>query len=632
MSTFVTQPVRTRQAGNSRLLFQALAALVGGLLLFLLGAVVITGAYRLRYAGRIFPGVSVMGVDLSNLTPEEAAVRLSQSLTFPYNGQVLFVDGGRAWPASPADLGMVFDVGATVQAAYAAGRGGGLFENLAGQVNAGQGGVRIDPVVLIDERMAHDFLQQIVPAINQPMLEADLRLDGTTIVYRPGQTGRLLDVEATLALLVARLETFQDGQVSLVIEEQPPLVLDASAEAQTLQTILSQSMVLAVPDMQPGDPGPWTVDAPTLASMLQIVRIPAVEGGGMRYAIEMNTSTLDPLLQQIAGVVDRGTENARFVFNDETLQLELIRPAVIGRELDVQASHAAIQAELLSGSHAISLRMNYTDPQVVSDASAESLGITGLVASQTTYFRTSSQARIQNIQTAAARFHGLLVPPGATFSMAEVLGDVSLEGGYAEALIIYNGQTIKGVGGGVCQVSTTLFRTAFFGGYPIVERHAHAYRVYYYEQIERGYDEDLAGLDATVYVPLVDFKFTNDTPYWLLMETYVNVEARRITWKFYSTSDGRTVDWSTTGPENVDPPPAPLFVSNNDLAPNEITQVDWPADGADVTVTRTVTRDGAILHQDSLHTRYTAWQAVCEYGPGTEDPEALAAERGKCQP
>ena len=111
--------------------------------------------------------------------------------------------------------------------------------------------------------------------------------------------------------------------------------------------------------------------------------------------------------------------------------------------------------------------------------------------------------------------------------MGDALGDVSLDTGYAEALIIYGNRTIQGVGGGVCQVSTTLFRTAFFGGYPVVERYPHAYRVSYYEYTAGGdVDPDLAGLDATVFTPVVDFRFTNDTPYWLLMETYVNVRSQ----------------------------------------------------------------------------------------------------------
>jgi vancomycin resistance protein YoaR len=229
---------------------------------------------------------------------------------------------------------------------------------------------------------------------------------------------------------------------------------------------------------------------------------------------------------------------------------------------------------------------------------------------------------VQNIQAAAASFHGLLIAPGETFSMASQLTDISLENGYAEAAIIVGGRTVKGVGGGVCQVSTTLFRAAFFGGFPVVERHAHAYRVYYYEKVAGNrIDTSLAGLDATVYVPLVDFKFTNDTPYWLLMETYVTPSNSSITWKFYSTSDGRTVDWTTTGPINRTPPPDPQYIENPDLAEGEINQVDWEAEGADVNVTRTVYRDGAVYFQDYFNTHYQPWRAVYEYGPGTDIPD-----------
>jgi len=223
------------------------------------------------------------------------------------------------------------------------------------------------------------------------------------------------------------------------------------------------------------------------------------------------------------------------------------------------------------------------------------------------------------------------VPPGATFSMGETLGDVSLDNGFAEALIIYGGRTIKGVGGGVCQVSTTLFRTAFFAGYPIVQRVPHAYRVSYYEQTASGaVDPSLAGLDATVYFPLVDFQFVNDTPHWLLMEAYVYEGSRRIEWKFYSTSDGRSVQWNTTGPQNIVKPPPPLFEENPDLNRNQVKQVDWAANGADVTVTRTVLRNGQVYFTDTFDTHYEDWQAVCQYGPGSDDPEKTAKRKNLC--
>jgi vancomycin resistance protein YoaR len=222
----------------------------------------------------------------------------------------------------------------------------------------------------------------------------------------------------------------------------------------------------------------------------------------VQYQIGINNQALDAYLNTLAPEIARGTQNARFIFNDDTHLLEVIRPSAPGRSL-ISLPPSAINQRLLAGEHAITLPIAIIQPEVSDTATGEQLGITGNVAVYTSYFRGSTTERMQNIETAAANFHGLLVPPGATFSMADVMGDVSLDSGYAEAWIIFGGRTIKGVGGGVCQVSTTLFRTAFFAGYPIVERYQHAYRVGYYEQTARGYDSSLAGLDATVFVPMV---------------------------------------------------------------------------------------------------------------------------------
>ncbi len=139
----------------------------------------------------------------------------------------------------------------------------------------------------------------------------------------------------------------------------------------------------------------------------------------------------------------------------------------------------------------------------------------------------------------------------------------------------------------------------------------------------------MAGLDATVYFPLVDLKFTNDRPYWLLMETYFNPDDDSLTWKFYSGDDGRVVDWQNLGLRNVVPAPDPLFVENTDLPQGTCKQTDYPGDGADITVTRSVSRGGAVLFTDSIITHYQPWQAVYQYGPGTENPESLAAD-GMC--
>ena len=390
--------------------------------------------------------------------------------------------------------------------------------------------------------------------------------------------------------------------------------------------ILSQPLTLTLPNAAENDPGPFVYDVQVLAQMLGVQR---VDNG---VQVVLNRSGLHEILDPLKTRTDRLPKNAKFVFNDETRQLEPFENSQTGLVMDVDASITAINDALLRGEHTVPLFVEVAQPQISSTTTGAELGITELIQSQTSYFYGSSEERIQNIQAASARFHGVLIAPGAIFSMGETMGDVSLENGFAEALIIYGGRTIKGVGGGVCQVSTTLFRTVFNAGFPVIERYSHAYRVSYYEQTASGsVDPRLAGLDATVYFPLVDFKFKNDSPYWILMETYVNPGARTLTWKFYSTSDGRSVTWETTGPSNVVTAPSPLFEVNQELRKNEMKQVDWAANGADVTVTRTVLRDGAVYFQDEFSTHYQPWQAICEYGPDSKNPEKLADEKSLCR-
>lgn len=610
-------------------LIQILAALVGGFFIFVGIVFVWTVGYQLAFAGRIFPGISVAGVDVSGLSPNDAALKLSQTLSFPIKGKILFRAGDRVWVASPAELGMVFDPSASALAAYNFGRSGGPFVALAGQIGAGGLGADVSPVLIFDQRVAYTYLQNIAAQVDQPVVEANLQLDGTNVVARPGQVGRLLNLDATLIYLGAQLQSFRDGEVPLVIQEAAPKLLDVSSQADAARRILSQPLTVVVPNAGDADPGPWTYDISVVANMLKVNT--AENGGKTELQVGLDLAALQKSLNELKVYVDRQPANARFVFNDDTGQIEPISSSATGRVMDVNASIAAINDALLRGEHTVPLVVGEQQPAVADTAVGADLGITQEVAEHTTYFYGSSSERIQNIVAASGQFHGLLVAPGETFSMGNALGDVSLENGFAEALIIYGGRTIKGVGGGVCQVSTTLFRTVFYAGFPIVERYSHAYRVSYYEKTRSGdVDPGLAGLDATVYFPLVDFKFVNDTPYWMLMETYVNVEARTLTWKIYSTPDGRSVTWETTGPINVVPPPSPVFEENPELKAEQVRQIDYPAQGADVDVTRTVWRNGQVYFSDRFQTHYQPWAAVCEYGPGTEDPIKSAKRKELC--
>ena len=608
---------------------QILAALTGGFLLFLVITITWTLGYQLLYAGRIFPGVSVAGVEVSGLSPNDAALKLSQTLSFPITGKILFRAQDQVWVASPAELGMVFDPSASALAAYKFGRSGGLFGALAGQIRAGGLGSDVSPVLIFDQRVAYTYLQNIASQVNQPVVEASLRIEGTNVAAQPGQVGRLLNLDATLIYLGSQLQSFRDGEVPLVIQEAAPKLLDVSSQADAARLILSQPLTITVPNYRDGDPGPWTYDIPVIANMIAVNVVD--NNGKAEMQVGLNLDALRLSLNELKTYVDRQPTNASFIFNDETGQIEPVKTSAVGRLMDVDASITSINDALLRGEHTVSVVVAEQQPAVADTATGADLGITQLLTSYTTYFYGSSNERIQNIVAASEQFDGVLIAPGETFSMGNSLGDVSLENGFAEALIIYGGRTIKGVGGGVCQVSTTLFRTVFFAGFPVVERYSHAYRVSYYEKnASNDIDPNLAGLDATVYFPLVDFKFANDTPYWMLMETVVDVSARTLTWKIYSTPDGRSVTWETTGPTNVVPPLPPVFEENPELSAEQVKQIDYPAQGADVNVTRTVWREGQIYFSDQFQTHYQPWAAVCEYGPGTEDPRQATKRKELC--
>jgi vancomycin resistance protein YoaR len=607
-----------RSTSLQPILKQFLVAILLGLLLFFLAFFLLLTGFQVWHAGSIYPGVRVAGIDVGGLTPDTATARITTVFNYPHNGRILLRDGGKTWLVTPAELGVFFDPKESTQRAFAVGRSGSLIHRLREQADTLFNGVDVSPAFIFDQRLAYNTLASIAQQVDTPVIEANLTMQGTEVIVRSGQKGRMVDIAATLVQVDALLRSLQDGVIPLVIKETPPVILDATKQAELARAILSQPLTLTLPEGQTSETsakGPWVIQPQTLAGLL------VVERASSGYQVGLNSSLLRTYLSNLTASVDVYPQDARFTFNDTTHQLEVLQKSVTGRTLDVEATLKAIQDKVTSGQHTLPLVFQYVKPQVEDTATGQSLGITELVHAETSYFYGSTAPRIQNITAAASRFHGLLVAPGQTFSMASAMGDITLDNGYAEALIIVGGKTVQGVGGGVCQVSTTLFRAAFFTGFPIVERHAHAYRVGYYEKVSGNRrNPDLAGLDATVFVPLVDFKFTNDTPYWLLMETYVNPKASSITWKFYSTSDKRSVDWNTTGPVNIVPAPDPVYHENPDLPQGEMKQVDWAVEGADVTVNRTVNRDGQVYIQDTFNTHYEPWSDVYEYGPGTELP------------
>jgi len=584
----------------------AAIVIVVGIVIFLVGT-------RILYANKAFPGVEAAGIQLSGMTEDEIETLLHQSLTYPQTGLIAFQDGENVTLSRPEDLGVSIDSSTMARNALRVGREGHFLQGFSDQLRAWFRGATIPPIVVFNQRKAKQFLSQLAMDIDLPQIEAQITISGVEVETSPGQIGRQLDIDASLLAILEPISLMHDAQLMLDVEEIPPRVLDASEQALIAESILRQPLVLTAEEGKS-----WIVESQALAGMLQFNLVQSNQTWS--YQVRLDPNQLIEILIPLSVELNRLAENARFIFNDETKELDLLSSEIIGRSLNIPETIDSIQNMLLSGNHEVALLFDNHEPEVKADAIAENLGITEPVSVVSTYFYDSGSARVQNISTAAAAFHGLLVAPGETLSMAEVMGDVSLDNGYAEALIIFGDRTIKGVGGGVCQVSTTLFRAAFFGGYPIVERHPHAYRVGYYEQ---GPSSPGPGLDATVFIPIVDFKFTNDREDWLLLETYVY--GNQLLWKFYSTSDGREVEWTKEETNEVEAP-EPLYKENPDLPKDEIRQVDWEADGLDVYIERVVIREGETLFTDQIETHYLPWRAIFEYGPGTKLPKDAKTE------
>lgn len=304
------------------------------------------------------------------------------------------------------------------------------------------------------------------------------------------------------------------------------------------------------------------------------------------------------------------------VFTFQNGKVTTFKPSTDGQQADLKTAAEELHNRLpilmsmdRIQNFTIQVPIEILHPKITTGA-ANNLGIKELIGTGESLFQGSIASRIYNIDLASSRINGTLVAPGDVFSFAKAVGDISSYTGYQQAYVIQNGHTVLGDGGGVCQVSTTIFRAALNAGLPIVERHAHDYRVEYYEE------DGPPGIDATVYVPSVDLKFRNDTGHYILIQSAIDPKVLRLTFYIYGTSDGRKVSMTTPVVTNQIPAPPPLYQDDSSLPKGKIVQTDFAAAGATVSFSRTVTKNGKPYINDTYVSHYQPWQAVFLVGTG----------------
>ena len=232
-----------------------------------------------------------------------------------------------------------------------------------------------------------------------------------------------------------------------------------------------------------------------------------------------------------------------------------------------------------------------------------------LLATGTSGFAGSPSFRVQNIRVGASRVHGVWVAPGAELNFNALIGPVSAARGFAPGYVISGGSLSVEDGGGLCQVSTTVFRAAFRAGLPITERHAHSYQVGYYGQ---------PGVDAAVYAPSKNLRWRNDTPGPLLVQAQWDLTGERLMVHLFGQDDGRRVSISAPAVRDARPAPEPTFLPDAALKPGEAKRIDMPSAGAQVRVTRQVKLPGGQVRRDEVNSRYRAWGGVFAVPPGDE--------------
>jgi vancomycin resistance protein YoaR len=587
------------------------------ILISLIGSV---AAFEIYHAERIYPDVWVWDVDVSGMRVEEAAAALEDRLELDMPLATLH-GPERSWSLRPADLGLQIDPYTTLASAYQLGRspvgadapaerGGSWVEDLQSHFWLLIYRTNLSPVAVYDERVARLYLETLAEQIDLPSTNASLAIDGVTPVANPAQSGRWVDVEATLAALKPAVTDLAPIEVDLVIHEIPPTITDAEQARAEAETLLDGPLTLVLAEPRENDPDPRVIQPEQLAEML-VVR---VEDGVLH--VSLDEEPLRAYLETLAPALVIEPENARFHFNDGAGELEPIVPSQDGRALDVGASAMRIVQELAAGNHRVPLVVQAIVPPYPDTATAEELGIVELVAEGDSYFIGSPSGRDRNIRLAASKFDGLVIPPGETFSFNHYLGEVSAEAGYDESFITAGEQLAVEVGGGICQVSTTAFRAAFWGGYPIVERWYHQHRVGYYEYMGAG-----LGMDATVYSPHVDFRFVNDRPHPLLIETEIEEAAHRLIFRFYSTDDGRQVEKEDPVESDRIAPGPPIYQLYEDMAPGTVIPWQSAVNGVTATIERRVyDAAGNLLSSDFFVSKYAPRRASYHHGPGYEPP------------
>lgn len=459
----------------------------------------------------------------------------------------------------------------------------------------------------LDQAKTIDLLNKLASAINQPGEKPKfvLKYSGqiSSLWLEEGDPGVVLDAQSSLVEIVNFLEqlapnqTNKPAEISLVVKPIFPRLdkLQNQMATQRAKSFIGLELKLT---NQPNHLN-IVLNDQDLITVLDPL-------GGI-YLPE-----LEQLMTKQALLVERLPSSAELNYNQNSLIVKSFLPGSPGIQLDIDNTKTAI-TNFLSLTNPVSqeimLSIKETTP-LVRLADTNNLGINQEIGFGESFFYHSIPSRVHNVELASSIVQNIIVPPGGEFSFVKTLGEVSKKTGFLPAYVIKSGKTELGDGGGVCQVSTTLFRAVLNAGLKVTKRIPHSYRVSYYEL------DSKPGIDATVYAGETDLRFINDTPAHILIHSSIDKDRLYMNYTIYGTSDGRVtqiVDHQVWG---YQPPLPTQNIIDPSLPFGSKKQIDWAAAGINARFTNVIKDgNGQIIREDQYVSHYKPWAAKFLVGP-----------------
>ena len=535
---------------------------------------------------RLAAGVKIAGIDVGGLTSAQAHRKLekaSEKLTWvPVN----FVAKGKRFQVAPAQLGINVDWDAAIVEARRDGDGFGPLRGFR-RLETRFFGNHIKPSTKLSSLALKKLLSTVAQSVDKPVREPALVLDGARPKVVPGHNGQALDRKQAAEIVTVALGSLTRGTVKLPVRVTVPSVRRSDlvrVEGQ-VRTAVSKPVLLKL------GAGRWQIFSAQIEKML------AFPHDGVRN-LTIGGSEADTFLASLAKRLNRPAKSATFAISGRSIR---VVPARVGYVLDRgKTAKAILNAALDPTNRLAHLAMKTSQPSRTTEQ-AKAMGINGLVGSYETSF-TGTANRIHNVQLVATLIDNKYIAPGAIFSFNKTTGQRSAEKGFLTAPQIVNGQLVDALGGGICQVSTTVFNAAFESGLPIKERVNHALYISHYP----------LGRDATVNWPSPDLKFQNDTGHWLLIRTFSSYSTLLVA--LYGTPQNRKVV-SEAAPLHISGPPPVKKILDPDLPVGKKVVDDYGESSSSTHVRRRVySADGKLLYDDTWYSTYRSSPKVVRVG------------------